>query len=250
MLKILPTSNLNQPIKTKCGEVFYDSCTDFTIDCCFCEIKLFAFEDFHIHIQNIHFENNLLKLETKTNDCNESLKHKFEDDTSKVVYKKEEESFESLDISCDYNEAEHNCGNIEDYSFEEDDASKVELYIKEEEELEILDISCDYNDDEHICDNIEDEDSKVDEEEPFENLDVSSDYNDDEYSCANTENKELLKVKNVKKRRVSKKSKNNTANKSDAEEFQTEGVSVIFFIFYEIFCLYSKKVTFMITLLK
>ncbi|XP_065363178.1 zinc finger protein 729-like [Calliphora vicina] len=215
MLKILPSSNLNQPIKTKCGEIFYDSCTDFTIDCCFCEIKLFSFDDFLLHIKNIHFENNLIKIETNTNDYNESLKEQFEDDANKVVwYKKEEESFESLDISCDYNEDDHNCGNIEDDSFaEEDNASHL---------------SCEYNDDEQSCGNIEDDDSKVElyknEEEPFESLDLSCDYNEDEQSCGNIEDEDLLKVINRKKRRVSKKTKNNPANKRVAEEFKTDGL--------------------------
>ncbi|XP_065363179.1 zinc finger protein 570-like [Calliphora vicina] len=226
MLKISPTFNLNQAIKTKCGEIFYDSCTDFSIDCCFCEVKLFSFDDFLLHIQNIHFENNLLKIETKMDDCNEFLKEQFDDDTSKVKLYVKEEPLEILDIPCDYNKDEHSCGNVEDDSFEEDNASKVVFYVKEEEPLEILDLT-----DEHSCGNIEEDgDSKVElyknEEETFESLDLSCDYNEDEQNCGNIEDEGLLKVINIKKRRrISKKTKKNSANKRGAGELQTDGLN-------------------------
>lgn len=73
MLKILPLANLGNQAKAKCGEIFCHSSTEFTIYCTFCDMKAFTFEDFLLHIQNVHFENNILKTETITNECNQYL---------------------------------------------------------------------------------------------------------------------------------------------------------------------------------
>ncbi|XP_065365672.1 zinc finger protein 91-like [Calliphora vicina] len=115
MLKILPACNLNQQTNAKCGEIFCHSFREFTIYCCFCNIKLFAFEDFHLHIQNVHFENNLLKTETITNICNEFVKAEFKGDNSAVGVS------ESVGLSYD----EDSCGYVEDGSDGEEEIKKV-----------------------------------------------------------------------------------------------------------------------------
>ncbi|XP_065365671.1 zinc finger protein 62 homolog [Calliphora vicina] len=71
MLKILPLANLSNQPKAKCGEIFCHSSSDFTIYCTFCDMKAFTFEDFLLHVQNVHFENNILKTENFTNECNQ-----------------------------------------------------------------------------------------------------------------------------------------------------------------------------------
>lgn len=98
MLKILPPANLSQQAKVKCGEIFSHSFTDFTIYCTFCDIKSFKFEDFLLHIQNLHFENNLLKTETINMDCNQFLevnvkKEEFMEE-EKVIWNDLEQSYD------------------------------------------------------------------------------------------------------------------------------------------------------------
>lgn len=61
MLKLLTTTSLIHQSKTKCGEIYCHSYLDFTIYCTFCDIKLFAYDDFLLHLQNVHCDNNLLK---------------------------------------------------------------------------------------------------------------------------------------------------------------------------------------------
>lgn len=73
MLKILPLANISHQPKAKCGEIFCHSSSDFTIFCTFCDMKAFTFEDFLLHIQNVHFENNILKTESFTNDPGQYL---------------------------------------------------------------------------------------------------------------------------------------------------------------------------------
>lgn len=69
MLKILPAPAIQLQPRHKCGEIFCHSPNDFTIFCKFCAMKSFNFEDFILHIKNLHFENNLLKLETFQSDA-------------------------------------------------------------------------------------------------------------------------------------------------------------------------------------
>ncbi|KAM8720528.1 hypothetical protein ACLKA7_006554 [Drosophila subpalustris] len=49
-----------QQLRPKCGEIFYESDNDeycsFQLICCLCEMKHFAFEDFTMHIRNVHFD--------------------------------------------------------------------------------------------------------------------------------------------------------------------------------------------------
>lgn len=63
MLKIEPALNFAEQSQTKCGEIYCQSFTDLTICCCFCNTKLFAFEDFLLHLQKNHFENKACKDE-------------------------------------------------------------------------------------------------------------------------------------------------------------------------------------------
>ncbi|XP_030564755.1 zinc finger protein 2 [Drosophila novamexicana] len=49
----------NQQLRPKCGEIFYESDNEycsFQLVCCLCEMKHFAFEDFSMHIRNVHFD--------------------------------------------------------------------------------------------------------------------------------------------------------------------------------------------------
>lgn len=68
MLKILPTIDFENKLQTKCGEIFHHSFSNFTIYCTFCDVKFFQFEDFVLHLQNVHLDNNSLKIENKAND--------------------------------------------------------------------------------------------------------------------------------------------------------------------------------------
>lgn len=69
MLKILPNTALSGSANAKCGEIFCQSSSSFTIVCTFCEMKTFEFEDFLLHFKNVHFENNLLKTEEVDIEC-------------------------------------------------------------------------------------------------------------------------------------------------------------------------------------
>lgn len=49
----------NQQLLPKCGEIFYGSENEhcsFQLVCCLCEMKHFAFDDFSMHIRNVHFD--------------------------------------------------------------------------------------------------------------------------------------------------------------------------------------------------
>lgn len=82
MLKKLPPVNLSNSNNIKCGEIFCHSSQDFTIFCTFCNMKSFTFEDFLLHIQKGHFENNLLKTETINNDCNRLIDLRLKNEVS------------------------------------------------------------------------------------------------------------------------------------------------------------------------
>lgn len=66
MLKVLPPISIGNRAKAKCGEIFFHNSTEFTIYCV-CGLKSFNFDDFLSHIQNVHFENDLLKTESFNN---------------------------------------------------------------------------------------------------------------------------------------------------------------------------------------
>ena len=68
MLKILPTFDFENKIQSKCGEIFCHNFNNFTIFCTLCEVKLFQFEDFILHLQNVHLKSNSLKIENETNE--------------------------------------------------------------------------------------------------------------------------------------------------------------------------------------
>ncbi|KAM7348127.1 uncharacterized protein ACRADG_007544 [Cochliomyia hominivorax] len=57
MLKVLTTTNLLSVAQTKCGEIFYHNINSFTIFCTLCQLKSFHFDEFLLHVRNIHFEN-------------------------------------------------------------------------------------------------------------------------------------------------------------------------------------------------
>uniref|UniRef100_A0ABK9NH00 C2H2-type domain-containing protein n=1 Tax=Glossina morsitans morsitans TaxID=37546 RepID=A0ABK9NH00_GLOMM len=63
MLKTLPIIKFNDVSKEKCGEIFCHRPKEFTIYCTLCDMKSFDFTDFLIHIENVHFNTDLLKLE-------------------------------------------------------------------------------------------------------------------------------------------------------------------------------------------
>ncbi|XP_034660275.1 gastrula zinc finger protein XlCGF57.1 [Drosophila subobscura] len=63
MLKSLQAGTYAGMANAKCGEIYFQSLNSFRIDCAFCEMKSFVFNDFLLHVQNVHFENGLLKTE-------------------------------------------------------------------------------------------------------------------------------------------------------------------------------------------
>ncbi|XP_016994751.2 zinc finger protein 771 [Drosophila takahashii] len=63
MLKSLKPDTYAGMANAKCGEIYFQSLHSFRIDCVFCEMKSFVFGDFLLHVQNVHFENGLLKTE-------------------------------------------------------------------------------------------------------------------------------------------------------------------------------------------
>ncbi|EDW07945.1 zinc finger protein 2 homolog [Drosophila mojavensis] len=51
--------HVNPQLRPKCGEIFYESENEFCsfqLVCCLCEMKHFAFDDFSMHIRNVHFD--------------------------------------------------------------------------------------------------------------------------------------------------------------------------------------------------
>ncbi|KAH8373571.1 hypothetical protein KR200_001401 [Drosophila serrata] len=65
MLKSLKPDTYAGMANAKCGEIYFQSLHSFRIDCAFCEMKSFVFDDFLLHVQNVHFENGLLKTEVE-----------------------------------------------------------------------------------------------------------------------------------------------------------------------------------------
>ncbi|XP_001354765.3 zinc finger protein 311 [Drosophila pseudoobscura] len=63
MLKSLKADTYAGMANAKCGEIYFQSLDSFRIDCAFCEMKSFVFNDFLLHVQNVHFENGLLRTE-------------------------------------------------------------------------------------------------------------------------------------------------------------------------------------------
>ncbi|XP_037822014.1 zinc finger protein 271-like [Lucilia sericata] len=69
MLKVeSPGFNLIPPLHGKCGEIYWNNFKDFAIYCCFCNLQLFAFEDFRGHILDVHLENCTLKEQVDIDD--------------------------------------------------------------------------------------------------------------------------------------------------------------------------------------
>ncbi|XP_017056251.1 LOW QUALITY PROTEIN: zinc finger and BTB domain-containing protein 47 [Drosophila ficusphila] len=68
MLKSLKPDTYAGMANAKCGEIYFQSLHSFRIDCAFCEMKSFVFGDFLLHVQNVHFENGLLKTEATEGD--------------------------------------------------------------------------------------------------------------------------------------------------------------------------------------
>lgn len=131
MLKILPPANLGNQAKAKCGEIFCHSSTDFTIYCTFCDMKAFSFEDFLLHVQNVHFENNLLKTETLNNDCNDYLDVKVKNEvTSNVPDQLHEDEFVWSNLEQTYDD------DLDDIGADDDDDYDNESY--EEEIVSVL----------------------------------------------------------------------------------------------------------------
>lgn len=77
-----------QQLHPKCGEIFYESDSNeeasscsFQLVCCLCEMKHFAFDDFSMHIRNVHFDKQgkprthmITSKTTKTTDTEQQLK--------------------------------------------------------------------------------------------------------------------------------------------------------------------------------
>ncbi|KAH8400052.1 hypothetical protein KR215_006074 [Drosophila sulfurigaster] len=63
MLKALKPDTFAASANARCGEVYFQSLNSYRIDCAFCDMKCFVFADFLLHIQNEHFEHELLKME-------------------------------------------------------------------------------------------------------------------------------------------------------------------------------------------
>uniref|UniRef100_A0A1A9X5Q2 C2H2-type domain-containing protein n=1 Tax=Glossina brevipalpis TaxID=37001 RepID=A0A1A9X5Q2_9MUSC len=82
MLKSLPTIKFNEAPKAKCGEIFCQSSRDFVIYCTLCEMKSFDFSDFVMHIENVHFDGKLLKLENSKLDYAQFLEFDVKDENN------------------------------------------------------------------------------------------------------------------------------------------------------------------------
>jgi len=78
-----------QQLHPKCGEIFYESDNDetsscsFHLVCCLCEMKHFAFDDFSMHIRNVHFDKEgkprTHMITSKTADSEQELKLSVKD---------------------------------------------------------------------------------------------------------------------------------------------------------------------------
>ncbi|TMW53056.1 hypothetical protein DOY81_001919 [Sarcophaga bullata] len=105
MLKILPTFDFENKIQRKCAEIFYHNFNNFTIFCTLCEVKLFQFEDFILHLQNVHLKNNSLKIEDEINEGDYTVQNvhlessllKTEDDINEDDFAETDEELESFD---------------------------------------------------------------------------------------------------------------------------------------------------------
>ncbi|XP_046801918.1 zinc finger protein 62-like [Lucilia cuprina] len=124
MLKILPPCTLSSQTSTKCGEIFCDPLKNVTICCCFCQIKLFDYEDFLNHIQNEHFEN--IAIESNEFEDNEEFNSIEIEDNDNL-------NSNEIEDNEDYNsnEIEEN----EDYNSNEDNA---EVEVENSDVLETL----------------------------------------------------------------------------------------------------------------
>lgn len=55
----LPTSYKQNRTSIRCGEIICYDNVNFTIICVLCKMKLFEFEDFMVHYQNVHLRGNI-----------------------------------------------------------------------------------------------------------------------------------------------------------------------------------------------
>ena len=123
MLKVVPLANFSNQAKAKCGEIFCHSSCDFTIFCTFCDMKSFTFEDFLSHIQNVHFENNILKTESFNTECNQYLEVNVKAETPAETgdqLHEEEVLWDTLEQSYDHEGENYDLGQ-DDYGDDDDD---------------------------------------------------------------------------------------------------------------------------------
>ncbi|KAH8332056.1 hypothetical protein KR067_011216 [Drosophila pandora] len=85
MLKSLKPDTYAGMANAKCGEIYFQSLNSFRIDCAFCEMKSFVFGDFLLHVQNVHFENGLLKTETTETELKQEQRDSLADSQTSPV---------------------------------------------------------------------------------------------------------------------------------------------------------------------
>jgi len=107
MLKSLKPDTYAGMANAKCGEIYFQSLHSFRIDCAFCEMKSFVFGDFLLHVQNVHFENGLLKTEAALDAGGADLKQERDRDrehTSPVPIVAQVNPFAWYEIGGDHDE--------------------------------------------------------------------------------------------------------------------------------------------------
>lgn len=149
MFKVAIPINQRQQSEAKCGEIFCQNFTDLTICCCFCNVKLYALEDFLLHLQNNHFENNTPKA---AKIIQEYDKNKVFDE-DELLDEQWLDNFKDTEELEEYNSNIEENGNFEDNSNLEENINVEENTIDNENsnDMENLKLTSNKETNELIC---------------------------------------------------------------------------------------------------
>ncbi|XP_022214651.2 zinc finger protein 652-A [Drosophila obscura] len=126
MLKSLKADTYAGMANAKCGEIYFQSLNSFRIDCGFCEMKSFVFNDFLLHVQNVHFENGLLK----TVELAELKEERDASDGSPVPIMEEVNPFAWHEIASDNDEDDLDSDSEDDYEMDEENDDPGRIILK------------------------------------------------------------------------------------------------------------------------
>ncbi|XP_017064448.1 zinc finger protein 16 [Drosophila eugracilis] len=217
MLKSLKPDTYAGMANAKCGEIYFQSLHSFRIDCAFCEMKSFVFGDFLLHVQNVHFENGLLK--TEAGDAGADLKQERDrEHTSPVPIVAQVNPFAWYEIGGDNNEdSEDEQGALEEQDEEyEERPGKTIIQWQDHQALaseslrQVRALKVDYKE-------------ESDQEECGVKLDLESEsrqYNKTPHSCPHCT--KVYQSRKVLERHIMRQHKDSASPEADSEDADYE----------------------------